>query len=87
MWRLPWSRKPTPPAPPEPARPMMIRWAADAYIQATVVKAMVETHGSDEQFAMGMRPLLLEHAQKLIEILRGEVPAASGNVLKFARKK
>ena len=93
MLRWPWTKPEPIPAlrleprltlsPPAPTIPL-IPWASDAYIHSIVV-AVLSRHGDNPQYA-NLRPVLLDHARKLVEVLQGDVPAVSGNVLRFRAK-
>ena len=57
-------------------------WHVDAFVQAQMIATLL----ADGESAERMRPTLLRHARKLVAELQGDIPAASGNVLRFVRK-
>jgi hypothetical protein len=61
-------------------------WHASAFIEAQAIATLLEQVSRADGLAEHMRPALLRHARKLIAALQGDVPPASGNVLRFARK-
>jgi hypothetical protein len=76
------------PAPTVPSRELVFagRWMADAFIHATVIARLTETHCEDKEFAEGLRTALLAHARALVVALQGDTPAATeANVLIFKK--
>ena len=61
-------------------------WHASAFIEAQAIATLLEQVSRADGFVEHMRPALLRHARNLVAALQGDVPAASGNVLRFVRK-
>lgn len=57
---------------PPTAATMPHGWCGDAYRASVVVSAMTLAHFDDEQLSMQMRGVLLDHAERLVEILKGD---------------
>jgi hypothetical protein len=62
------------------------KWHAEAFIEAQAIATLLQEVSRADGFAEHMRPELLRHARKLVAVLQGDAPVASGKVLRFARK-
>jgi hypothetical protein len=62
---------------PPPAATALLGWCHAAYAHGAVVTAMTLAHHHDAELSEKMRPVLLDHARQLVEVLKGEVAATA----------